>query len=76
MPGEPFRFLHASDLHLEQPLAGLDEIPDHLRDRLVDAPLAAARSVFDAAVAEAVDFWCWPATCSTQSRRARAACGS
>jgi DNA repair exonuclease SbcCD nuclease subunit len=56
MSGEPFRFLHASDLHLEQPLGGLDEIPDHLRDRLVDAPLAAARSVFDAAVAETVDF--------------------
>jgi DNA repair exonuclease SbcCD nuclease subunit len=43
-------------LHLEQPLAGLDEIADHLRDRLVDAPLTAARSVFDAAIGEQVDF--------------------
>jgi exonuclease SbcD len=56
MPGETLRFLHASDLHLEQPLGGLDEIADHLRDRLVDAPLTAARRVFDAAIAEQVDF--------------------
>lgn len=56
MPAEPFRFLHAADLHLEQPIAALDEIPDHLRDALIDAPRRAAEQVFDAAIVEEVDF--------------------
>jgi len=55
MSGRPFRFLHASDLHLELPLHGLAEVPDHLRDRFLDAPLAATRRVFDLAVSEKVD---------------------
>ena len=32
MSGWPFRFIHASDLHLERPLMGVAEVPDHLRD--------------------------------------------
>lgn len=53
---EPFCFLHAADLHLERPLRGLAEVPDHLRAALVDAPYRAAERVFDAAVRENVDF--------------------
>lgn len=53
---EPFRFLHAGQLQLEQPVAGLSEIPAHLRDALIDAPLEAAERVFDAAIGEEVDF--------------------
>ncbi|MGA2034275.1 MAG: DNA repair exonuclease [Thermoguttaceae bacterium] len=56
MPHRPFRFLHASDFHLEMPLGGLAEVPDHLREPLVDSPLRAARRVFDAALAEEVEF--------------------
>lgn len=49
-------FLHASDLHLEQPPSGLSEIPDHLRNALAEAPYRAAGRVFDAAVKHQVDF--------------------
>lgn len=51
----PLRFVHASDLHLEQPLAGLTEVPDHLREALREAPLRAARQVFDTTLAESAD---------------------
>jgi DNA repair exonuclease SbcCD nuclease subunit len=54
--GESFRFLHAGQLHLEQPVSGLAEIPPHLRDALIEAPLTSAAKVFDAAVGEEVDF--------------------
>jgi len=53
---EPFRFLHASDLHLERPPRGLTEVPDHLRSALADAPYRAAERIFDAAIKERVDF--------------------
>ncbi len=56
MSAWPVRFLHASDFHLEQPLYGVAEVPDHLRDRFREAPLQAAAGVFDTAVQEAVDF--------------------
>src|SRR5262245_15288823 len=56
MSFEPVRFLHASDLHLEQPPYGLADIPEHLRSRLIEAPYSAATRLFDAAVAEKVDF--------------------
>ena len=56
MPGRPLRFLHASDFHLDRPLGGVTEVPDHLRELFVDAPYRAARRVFDAALAEKVDF--------------------
>ena len=51
-----FRFLHASDFHLERPPAGLAEMPDHLRDLLVEAPYRAAANVFQAAIDHEVDF--------------------
>ena len=51
-----FRFLHASDLHLEAPVCGVDEVPDHLHDLFLDAPFRAAERLFEAAIAERVDF--------------------
>ncbi len=56
MSAGPFRFLHAADFHLEQPLAGLREVPEHLREVLLEAPYRAAEKVFDCAIAESVDF--------------------
>jgi DNA repair protein SbcD/Mre11 len=53
---QPFRFIHAADFHLERPLRGLAEVPDHLRVPIIDAPYRAAERVFDAAIKERVDF--------------------
>lgn len=52
---QPLRLVHASDFHLELPLHGLAEIPDHLRDLLIDAPHHAVEQVFETALAEDVD---------------------
>ena len=56
MPGESFRFIHASDFHLESPLGDLDTIPSHLRDAMADAPRRAVKAVFDAALVDNIDF--------------------
>jgi DNA repair protein SbcD/Mre11 len=56
MLSRPFRFLQASDFHLEQPCYGLTEVPDHLAELLADALYRAATRVFDLAISEAVDF--------------------
>ena len=56
MSGWPFRFIHASDFHLERPLMGVAEVPDHLRELFLEAPYTAARRVFDAALVEDVKF--------------------
>jgi hypothetical protein len=56
MVNRPFRFVQASDFHLEQPPYGLTEVPDHLAEQLVEAPYRAAARVFDVALAEEVDF--------------------
>lgn len=56
MPGESFRFIHASDFHLEEPLGDLDGVPPHLREAMVGAPQAAARAVLEAAGADNIDF--------------------
>ena len=56
MPNRPFRFIHAGDFHLEQPLMGVAEVPDHLRDVFLDAPYLAAQRVFDAAIDEDAQF--------------------
>src|SRR4029078_6409687 len=52
---QPLRLVHASDLHLERPLDGLADIPDHLRELLIEAPYHAAEQVFETALAEDVD---------------------
>lgn len=49
------RLVHASDFHLELPLYGLAEIPDHLRETLIEAPYQAAEQVFETALAENAD---------------------
>ena len=56
MPSPSFRFLHASDFRLHEVLRGLTEIPDRLRDAIVEAPYRAAQRVFDTALAERVQF--------------------
>lgn len=56
MPGESFRFIHASDFHLESPLGELDMLPTHLHQEIVAAPANAAKLVFDAALSQKVDF--------------------
>src|SRR3954466_8684109 len=52
---QPLRLVHASDFHLERPLYGLADIPDHLRELLIEAPYHAAEQVFETALAEDVD---------------------
>jgi DNA repair exonuclease SbcCD nuclease subunit len=52
---QPLRLVHASDLHLERPIYGLADVPDHLRDLLVEAPYQAAEQVFETALAEDAD---------------------
>ncbi len=52
---QPLRLVHASDLHLERPLYGLADVPDHLRDLLIEAPYHAAEQVFETALAEDAD---------------------
>jgi len=56
MAGESFRFIHASDFHLERPLGDLDALPNHLRDAIATAPMHAAKAVFEAAMVDNIDF--------------------
>jgi hypothetical protein len=56
MSSRPLRFIQAGGFQLHQPMHGLAEVPDHLMQSLVEAPYLAAERVFDAAVAEGVDF--------------------
>jgi DNA repair protein SbcD/Mre11 len=56
MAKESFRFIHASDFHLERPMQDVLDLPDHLKRTLVDAPWKAAAAVFETAVMENVDF--------------------
>lgn len=56
MSGPVFRFLHASDFRLHEVCSGLAHIPESLREVLVDAPYKAVQRVFDAALAEQVQF--------------------
>ncbi|MBX9790204.1 MAG: metallophosphoesterase [Pirellulales bacterium] len=56
MSDRAFRFLVASDLHLEQPVVGLADPPSHLRELMIEAPYLAAERVFETALSEDVDF--------------------
>ncbi|MDO5554423.1 MAG: DNA repair exonuclease [Planctomycetia bacterium] len=56
MTTQPFRFIHAADLHLELPPAGLTDYPDYLEEKILEAPFAAARRLFQQASVEKVDF--------------------
>ena len=53
---EAFKFIHSSDFHLDQPMRGLVELPNHLKSVLANAPYESARKVFDLAIAERADF--------------------
>jgi DNA repair protein SbcD/Mre11 len=55
MSNRPLRFVHASDLHLEQPASGISEVPEHLREVLVEAPFWAAERLFETVLAEEAD---------------------
>ena len=56
MADRPFRFLHTSDFHLEQPLYGVANIPEHLRAIFLDAPFQAVQKIFELALQHEVDF--------------------
>lgn len=56
MTREPFRFLHAADLHLDRPVTGLTDCPEHLLAAVLDAPRLAAERLFRTALTEKVDF--------------------
>ena len=56
MAGQHFRFLHAGDFALHEPLVALEGAPQHLRDLAVDAPYLAAERVVSTAIEERVDF--------------------
>lgn len=56
MAAKTFRFLHASDFHLERPPGGLTDLPIDLVDTLLDATYKAVDAVFDTALREQVEF--------------------
>jgi len=55
MSNRPFRFLHASDFHLEQAPQGMAEVPEHLKEPLIESAYTAAQRVFETALAEDVE---------------------
>lgn len=55
MSSPSLRLVHSSDWHLERPVGGLADVPEHLRSTLLDAPYQAAARVVDTAIAEEAD---------------------
>ena len=55
MAASAIRLVHASDLHLERPPYGLDQVPEHLLDVLVNAPYLAAEQIFETTLSENAD---------------------
>ena len=56
MAGQHFRFLHAGDFALQEPIVPLADAPAAVQDLLIDAPYLAAERVFGVAIEERVDF--------------------
>jgi len=56
MGKESIRFIHAGDFHLERPMQDLIDLPEHLKQTLVDAPWKSAEAIFETAIIENVDF--------------------
>ena len=56
MGKESIRFIHAGDFHLERPMQDLLDLPEHLKQQLVDAPWKSAEAIFEMAIVENVDF--------------------
>lgn len=52
----PFRFIHAADLHLDSPFAGMSGVPDKLRQHLQQSTFAALKHLVELAIAEQADF--------------------
>ena len=67
---QPFRFIHASDFHLERPPRGLAEVPDHsarrVRRRTVSRRRAGVRRGDSRSASTSSS---WPATWSTRAGR-------
>lgn len=53
---EKIKFIHSSDFQLDEPIRGLQQLPDCLLETLAEAPYLAAENVFDTAITEKVDF--------------------
>ncbi len=53
---DAIKFIHASDLHLDQPFEGISSIPAHIKTTLANAPYEAAEKLFETAIVENVDF--------------------
>lgn len=53
---ESFRFLHASDFHLDRVPGGVIDLQDGLVEHLIQAAYKSVDSVFDCAIREHVDF--------------------
>ncbi len=52
----PFRFIHAADLHLDSPFAGLSGVPEAVRQLLRGSTFAALDSLIELAIREKADF--------------------
>lgn len=55
MSQPPLRFVQAGDWHLERPLSGVAEVPDHLREAFLEAPYLAAEQIVETALTEGAD---------------------
>ncbi|MEX0762795.1 MAG: DNA repair exonuclease [Dehalococcoidia bacterium] len=53
---EPFRFVHAADLHIDSPFAGLRDVDQRVADRLQEATYEAFRNLVDLCVEVEADF--------------------
>ncbi|EKF34170.1 metallophosphoesterase family protein [Bacillus xiamenensis] len=49
-------FIHAADLHLDSPFAGMSNIPNQIFKRLKESTFQSARNMFDLAIDQEVDF--------------------
>ncbi|MDM5297379.1 DNA repair exonuclease [Bacillus pumilus] len=49
-------FIHAADLHLDSPFAGMSNIPSQIFKRLKESTFQSAKNMFDLAIDKAVDF--------------------
>lgn len=53
---KPFRFIHAADLHLDSPFAGLSGVPEAVRQLLRGSTFAALDRLIELAIREKADF--------------------
>ncbi|RHW43121.1 DNA repair exonuclease [Neobacillus notoginsengisoli] len=49
-------FIHAADLHLDSPMAGLKNLPEPIFARLKESTFSSLRKIVDAAISNEVDF--------------------